>query len=452
MIKAYFLPQMQCSEEIKNIGKQNVSFPQLTPPQIAEISAHLIATQKTLANISIFEIVHCIARVSAQWRDTNHPLRRKAENILPRLCGLSKEMVSQILDEIFKELTEEKLLHLLKTELGNAEILDRFCNNNNGSTRTRAFGPSLITHILPGNVLGVSIISLLCGLLVKSANLLRVSQTEIVFTTLFAESLQEISPEIAQNIAILIWDKKEESITKTAFQKSNFVIAYGNDKSITAIQTLVPAGVPRLFHGHKLSFGLIARENISKDLAKKVAMDVAHYDQQGCLSPHVFYVESGGTSTPIDFAKQVAESLQTLSKQLPKGACDDATSSQIQQLRGTLPLLKGGVVLKSTDNTDWTVLYDPSPTFTASPLSRCIWIKSISDLSEIPSLFVPLKKIIQGIGIAIPKDRADDIIENISKIGGCRICPIGEMQRPPLNWMHDGQKRLLPLLRFVDWE
>ncbi|VAX32875.1 hypothetical protein MNBD_NITROSPIRAE01-2239 [hydrothermal vent metagenome] len=200
-----------------------------------------------------------------------------------------------------------------------------------------------------------------------------------------------------------------------------------------------------------MSFGIISRENISKNLSKKVAMDIALYDQQGCLSPHLYYVESDGANTALDFAEQVAESLQILSKKLPKGLCDESTASQIQQLRGTLPL-KGGTVFESLNNTDWTVLFDPSPEFTLSPLSRCVWIKSVGDLSEIPPLLSSVRNDIQAIGIAIPKTRADAMIENLSIIGGCRICPIGKMQRPPLNWMHDGKKRLLPLLRFVNWE
>ncbi|NOY83806.1 MAG: hypothetical protein GXO96_03085 [Nitrospirae bacterium] len=450
-MKSYFLPQIQCLEEIRTIEKQDLSLPKLEASQITEIANHLRAAQKIFLNISIFEIVDCIAIASEQWRDTHHPFRRKAETILPTVCGLSKEMVSLILDDVFKELTEEKLLHLLEAELGDATILDRFCKKNSGSTRTRAFGPGLITQILPGNVLGVSVVSLICGLLVKSANLLRVSHSEVVLTTLFAESLQEISPEIAETIAILTWDKKETSITKTAFQKSDLVIAYGSDESIATIQTLMPSNTPRILHGHKLSFGIISRENISKNLSKKVAMDIALYDQQGCLSPHLYYVESDGKSTPLDFAEQVAESLQILSKKFPKGLCDESTASQIQQLRGTLPL-KGGSVFESPNNTDWTVLFDPSPEFTLSPLSRCVWIKSVGDLSEIPPLLSSVRNDIQAIGIAIPKTRADTMIENLSLIGGCRICPIGKMQRPPLNWMHDGKKRLLPLLRFVNWE
>ncbi len=186
-------------------------------------------------------------------------------------------------------------------------------------------------------------------------------------------------------------------------------------------------------------------------MAEKAATDVALYDQRGCLSPHVYYVESGGETTPTDFAGQVAKALQTFSVKWPKQVVDPETASQIQQLRGALPL-KGGTVFKSVQGVDWTVLVDPEPVFQVSPLSRTIWIKPVDDLATIPPLLLPVRDMIQAIGAAVSPGRTEAIVNAFAKIGGCRICAIGDMQRPPLNWHHDGALRLLPLLRFVDWE
>mgnify|MGYP003393506070 FL=1 len=76
----------------------------------------------------------------------------------------------------------------------------------------------------------------------------------------------------------------------------------------------------------------------------------------------------------------------------------------------------------------------------------------MDDLSRIAPLIEPVRRVIQAIGIAAPKERAAALVEGLSKVGGCRFCAIGEMQRPPLSWYHDGAPRLLPLLRFVEWE
>jgi len=37
-------------------------------------------------------------------------------------------------------------------------------------------------------------------------------------------------------------------------------------------------------------------------------------------------------------------------------------------------------------------------------------------------------------------------------LGAKRICPLGEMQRPPLGWRHDGRPALGDLVTWCDWE
>jgi len=190
---------------------------------------------------------------------------------------------------------------------------------------------------------------------------------------------------------------------------------------------------------------------MTQDTAKKGALDVSLYDQKGCLSPHLIYVETGGPTTALTFAKWLADALEMLSEQLPKTALSSSEAAQIQQLRAALPL-KGGTVFASPSGLDWTVLYDPDPSFSLSPLSRTIWVKVVDDLSSVPSLIRPYRNQLQSIGLALAKTRQNVLISAIVMLGGCRICEIGRMQKPPLTWHHDGQSPLLPLLRFVDWE
>ncbi len=450
-MKAYFLPEIEISEKIQSIGKVNLSVPELSPMQLTDISNRLIAAQEKLAAKSINEIVDWIAQAVTRWRDPNDAIRQEAEAVLPQVCGLSKEMVHVVLDDLFESLSKASLFQLLESELGDANVLDRFCSNKNGTGKIRAFGPRLITHILPGNVLGVSVVSLVCGLLVKSSSLVRVSREELVVTTLFAQSLKAIWPEMAETMAVLNWDKTRVDLTKAAFEKADCAIVYGNNETLAALRVFIPATTKTIVHGHKLSLGLVAREAIDLNLARKIATDIALYDQRGCLSPHVYYMESGGAISPHDFAKAAADALQDISVKWPKGAVSPDEASKIQQLRAALPL-KGGTVFESPKGVDWTVLVDPDPEFKVSPLSRTIWIKPVDDLFEILPLLVSVRALIQTIGLAVPAARAEHLINSLSIIGGCRLCAIGDMQRPPLNWHQDGAFRLLPMLRFVDWE
>src|SRR5207245_1030234 len=102
-----------------------------------------------------------------------------------------------------------------------------------------------------------------------------------------------------------------------AFGQAEAVIAYGSERAIQQIRGRVPPTVRFVPYGHKLSFGAIGREALESercaDTVDRAAYDVAKYDQQGCLSPHLFYVE------PIDdlvadvprLARDVRRYLQT---------------------------------------------------------------------------------------------------------------------------------------------
>lgn len=425
--------------------------PNLSPKALRKISNRLIAAQGRLSDVPVRDIAAWIGAAAARWRDLNDPVRREAEGALPQACGLSKEMVREVLDDLFGQLTEAALLGLLESELGDPAVLDRFRPRKGKEGNVRAFGPRLITQILPGNILGVSVVSLVCGLLVKSANLLRVSREELPLIALFATSLKAVWPELGDAVAVLTWDKTREDLTHAAFEKADCAIVYGNNTTLAAVRPHIPVTAKTIFHGHKLSLGVIAREATGVDLAEKAAIDIVLYDQRGCLSPHLYYVESGGAASPHDFAKQLADALRAAAVKWPKGAVSADEAGRIQQLRAALPL-KGGAVFQSEKGVDWTVLFDPDPEFTASPLSRTIWIKPVDDLSDIPPLLVPVGDLVQAVGVAASPERAEALANTLSIIGGCRICAIGDMQRPPLHWHHDGAFRLLPLLRFVDWE
>ncbi len=451
-MKGYFLSDYKGFEEKElQVGKLRLAFPALDPAQVHALSAQLLVNQEKLAAEPIEGIIDWIVQAAARWSDPDDLIREEAEWVMPLLSGISREMLHIALDDLLNQLRRPMLLKLLEEALGDVRRLDQFCPRTSALADSRAFGPRLITQIFPANIPGLSITGLVLGLLTKSANLIRMSKEEALLPTLFARSLQDIRPDLAGNIAILHWDRSEEALTKAAFQKAGAVIVYGNDDTITKLRKLIPPTSRSLFYGHKLSLGLIARESINEDIAEKAARDVALYEQRGCLSPHLFYIEAGGSATPLDFAQWLAVALESLSARLPKAALSPNEAAQIQQLRAALPL-KGGTVFSSPKNLDWTVLYDPDPGFTLSPLSRTIWIKPVEDLSGVPSLLLPYRDHLQAVGLALTKARQNDLTAQIAELGGCRICQIGQMQQPPLTWHHDGQSPLLPLLRFVDRE
>jgi len=406
---------------------------------VVAITAGLPEVHRRVASLSVFEIVDAISAVAHRWCDLTDRQRCEAA-----VCGLASETTFP-----FSCLTRSHLRTLLKSELGNPAVLDDFQPRPAEGGFVRAFGPGCITHLFPGNVSDVAIVGLVSALLVKSASLARIGHNDGALSRWFVGTLREEHPTLADACILATWEAERRDITQAAFERSDCVVVYGSDETIAAVRPLIPPAVRALFHGHRVSFGAIAQECCRKEVAVAAVADIVAHDQRGCLSPHLYYVESGGRCSPLDFAEALAQVLGEVCRTPP--AVSPANAARIWQLRAALPL-SGGVVFQSAAGINWTVLYDPDPRFCLSPFGRTIWIKPVPDLANIAPHLQTVRSHLQAVGLAAPPERLPGLARYFSEIGIGRICPIGAMQRPPLTWHHDGRFRLLDLLRFVDWE
>jgi hypothetical protein len=274
-------------------------------------------------------------------------------------------------------------------------------------------------------------------LLLRSANLVRVSSNDPVFPKLFVESLREVDADLASSVAVLDWSKEESGLTRAAMAEADAIIAYGNDGTIAELRKLAPVGARFFGFGHRVSFGVIAKEAmIGKELADAGAFDVSVYDQQGCLSPHVFYVEQGARA----FAAILAEAMAAYQARVPRGKLTMEESVAIAQLRQTYEFRSASdrrVAVWSGDG--WTVIYEDDPSFTPSCLNRTVFVKPFDGFKHVERLAGK----ISTVGLSPTNKFAGDL----ARIGVRRVCSIGQMQRPPLAWNGDGRPNLSDLLQ-----
>ena len=376
-------------------------------------------------------------------------------------------MVREAVDLTFEAITEEALGESLDRELGDRHVLDEFCPR--GGMRTQAIGPRLIVHFLAGNVPAPGIVSICCGLLLKSANLVKVSSRDPVFPPLFVESLRAVDAELADCVAVLDWTRQELVLTRAALADADAVIAYGDDETISTLRRMSPSEARFLGYGHKLSFAVVAKQALTADnlpsLAAAAAFDVSVYDQQGCLSPHVFYVEERGQFGPRQFAEALAKAMAAYQLRVPRGRLSTEEAAQIAKLRGayefrsatdkTVALWPGLANDPPSLNGElrragWLVIYEDDPMFTPSCLNRAVFVKPIERLEHVPELVRRFASNLSTVGIAPLDERAMALAEELANLGVNRVCPIGQMQRPPLTWQHDGRPNLADLVRWTD--
>ncbi len=440
-------------------------FPRLGPHVIHRVMDRMLAARRAyLAGATTRALIDLVHAARDRWLDYDDPFRAEADRVLPAVTAYAPAMVRRGLDDYLGIFKRDTLKALVRAELGDLDILDAFRERRLVPGKSRAYGPEITTHIFAGNVPGLAAQSLVMALLLKSASFGKLASGEPIFAALFARSLIAMEPRLADCFAVTWWPGGEALDTQAAaFARSEAVIAYGSEAAISSIRQQVPASAHFLGYGHRLSFGLIGREALTnarqaRQLAARAAYDVAKFDQQGCVSPHLFYVEEGGPITPRDWAALLAGELERLGRNMPRGTLTAPENAAVAAFRRDAEFRASldpeGVTLFTTPaaSDGATILFDADPAFAPTCLNRTVIVKPIADAAAIIALLQPVRAFLQTAALAIAPVRRDALADALGAMGVTRICPVGKMPDPDPAWHHDGRFNLLDLVRFTDLE
>jgi hypothetical protein len=437
-----------------------VRVPRLTPAVVARVAAALLdARAQHLAVMPIDLVVSTIDTVAGRFADPDDPLRRTAAAALPAITGFDPRMVGLILDRMAADWRAPGLHRLLDAELAGGVALDRFVAKS-GGVRARAFGPRLAFHLFAGNVPGVAVTALVRSLLVRAAAFGKTASGEPLLAPLFARALAEAAPDLGACVAAVYWPGGERTLEAEAFAAADAVVIHGGRDAVADVRARAPVHVRLVDHGPRIAFGAVAREAIADDAAAAhaaaaAALAVATFDQQGCVSPHLIYVEEGGTIDAAAFAARLAHALAALEAELPRGSISPAEAAAIQQARTAAEFgafAGRPAVVHAGPGTTYTVVFEPDPGFRASCLNRFVRVKPVARLEQLPELLAPYRAVLQSAGLAAPPERWDALAAALGASGVNRIASFETLPWPPPDGHHDGRGALSELVRWVDLE
>ena len=454
-----------------------VDVPELSPSQMAALALRIRgASQAHLKTMSVSDIVRVLDRATARLLDSTDIYRQTLERLLPQATGFDAEMVRLNLNSFLQTFRALQLQRFVAEDFANPKILDEFQPRTKGGW-SKAFGPDLLLHVWAGNVPALSMWSWVSGLLVKAGAIGKVSSAEPIFASLYARLLVEVEPRWADCFAVVWWPSGQASAAPSAeqhaFALADVVLAYGGNAALAAMQAHVPVTTRFLAHGHKLSFGMVSAAALSASkgpkLAQQAALDVARYDQQGCYSPHVFYVQRSGHISPQEFSEHLAGALAALQHKLPQRVLSIEEAAQVGAWRAAQELAVHKLAanklatneLTSMDDTTlplpasqaaWgSVLYaDRALPLSPGPLNRNVWVVAVDSLDEVMALVAPQRDFLQTAGLAAAPEELMHLAERLGQVGVTRICALGAMTSPEAGWHHDGRFSLLDLVRMVD--
>lgn len=408
-------------------------------------------------------LVESLAALAQEWLNPSYPFRALALEAGPKATGFSPATLASGLDTFYRQITYENLFDLLDQDLGHKNRLDDWFTSNPESRLHRASmarGPELIVHICASNVPSPTLASMVFGLMARSAQFIKCSQKTSLFPRLLAHSLHEVEPKLGACIEIAEWPGGDGTLEAVVFHEADCITATGSDETLQAIRGRLPGQARFLGYGHRVSFAYVAADQLTSLSAGRVAAaaaaDIAAWNQLGCLSPHVLYVEHGGRITPEEFAQRLAEELASLEALEPRGEVSTEVAASIASRRAFYELRAAHSSETrcwfSKDSTAWSVIYEADPLFQYSCLHRFVYVKGVRDVSEALHAADPVQGRVSTVGIAAEPRRARKVAMELARWGVPRVCPIGQMQKPPLAWRHDGRPALGDLITWTDWE
>jgi hypothetical protein len=416
-----------------------------------------------LAHRSTQSLIQVLTRVSQDWLKPEFPFRKLALLEGPAATGFSQPTLAAGLDAFFKQLTSEALQALLEGDLGHAERLDQIVQNPAEQKTNRAsmaIAPALLVHIAAGNLPNPTLMSMILGVLARSAQFVKCASGTSLLPRLFAHSLYDAERKLGSCLEVADWAGGNEALEKALFDEAACVTATGSDETLATIRQKVPSTTRFLGFGFRVSFAYVASEVMSGLHARKItdraAKDVTAWNQLGCLSPHVIYVQSGGGISPEKFAEMLAEVLAERERTEPRGDLPVETAAVIASRRSLYELRAAHSPETrhwcSEGSTAWTVVYEADSRFQLSCLHRFIYVKEVKDLTEALQSAEPVRGKVSTVGLAVAEHKAQELATELARWGATRVCPIGEMQNPPLMWRHDGRPALGDLVTWTDWE
>ena len=292
-----------------------------------------------------------------------------------------------------------------------------------GPHRQQKDGFSLV--VLPAEPPGLILQSLLPALAAGAPVLFKSSSAEPHFAPAFLAALGRRLPVLRDAYAAATWTGGDEAVETPLHASARLVVAYGGEATIDALQS---AGPRRLItFGPRLSLGWVGPGFSLEQAAHGMALDIATFDQRGCLSVHAVLAEPGAAPT---FAAALATTLAQLALDLPPGRGSAADRAGVRLARENADLR--GLDWHGDALDAGTVIVDPNPRISPSPGLRTVRIHPVEGVPPLDDWNGRLQ------GVAVAGHMPTAVRRAFEQAGVSRFAPAGRLQTTDAAWRNGG--------------
>ena len=383
-------------------------------------AASVLDAGKALSASTLAERAHWLSQGASS-------LARQADercDALSEATGLSMPMVEWAARTTLETITENAMLALVQDARKSTD---------------RALDPiGLLSVVLAGNVFSASVRGIVVPLLFGVPVLVKASSRETLFPAMLRDALRSADSRLGAAIDVVTFQGGDIEAEAALVELAEAVSVYGSNETLEAISARLES-TPLIAHGHGVSVAYCGTQALADaqlgDTIPKLSLDICAYDQRGCLSPQLVYVEETPDRSSMDFAERLAKDrLELLSRTLPRGPLPVSAGAAQAQWRG-IAEVEGTLVRGDT----YAVSVREAQPIRWSPAYRNVTVAPVPGLDEALQAMRAIGSSLKCIGAdsaSIPKVEAQLAS---SPTLSATTCAIGTMQTPSLDAPADGQ-------------
>jgi len=286
----------------------------------------------------------------------------------------------------------------------------------------------VLLHIGAGNVVALSVLSVLEGLLTGNINILKLPSYEGGISLALLKRLVMIEPRLAPYIYVFDISSEDVEILKKLGNVTDAIVVWGSDRAIYGIRQLAPAHLPIIQWGHRLSFVYLTPGQHLTVTLERLAEELCLSDQQFCSSPQCLFIETDDMAVIDACAKKLEEAMTEQAKKYPAAAIQIHDQAEITWTKELVKMASalGQQQLIESEHKDFSIMLDKQPSLKASPLYRNIWLMSMKR-SELLPILRKHKGHLQTAGLACQEEAYEDLTNLFYKAGVNRVTTFGNI-------------------------
>lgn len=425
------------------MSRLEIDWPDEGAERVRAAEGRLRLAGEALARRRFDERLAAVADVLEDWTRPDSPWRRELAAALSDETPFTAGTIAEGLESALRAWKPSDFIACAEREIRGACVDGR-----------RGLVPFEWTTVIAGGALPMpTLLQALLPLVTGSPVLLRETRKDPVTARLLARSLAERDEGLASAFEPIAFPSAD-TVALDAALAAPCVVATGADDTLASIARRLRPSQRFVGYGHRFSIGVLGpslAETRFEDVATGLALDVARWDQSGCLSPVVVYLVGWEAEAAKRFATELDQALERVSQTSPRGDLPMAQSVSIAQERSEARMRAAAGAGSLFEGAQHTLVLETDARPRPAPLGRFLRLLPVDSLEALVRALTPFSGQVSSVcaaGLDDPSGSAF-LAATSSRIGVSRVAKPGCLQTPPVDWPHDGLPLFLPLARFV---